>query len=443
MSLNDHVLDFILHTTWADLPAAVQHQARRCLLDLTAATLAGTQTPVARIMAEFALAQCKGEEATILGSGRRASLIGAALANGFAANALDIDDGYRPVKGHPGVCVLPALLAASEAHPPSGPAFLTALVIGYEIGQRAGLIRHAGAAVYHASGSWGALAAAAAAGRILGLDRQSLYEALGTAEYHAPIAPMMKGIARPDMGKDATGWGGMAGLAAALLAAQGFTGVDPLFADAADPGWVTELGQRWRILDLYFKPYACCRWAQPAIAAVLRIAKQAHFTPAEIAGIHVRTFAAAASLSRDHPRHTEDAQYNLAFPIAAALIDGELGPRQVSPPRLCDPDLLALADRVQVEVAPDYEALFPAQAWAEVTVQTQGGQSWSSGPAQARWEPPDSPTDADLFAKFHWLLDPLLGPDAAAALARHIWELPENAACSAFLHALHRPLPSF
>ncbi|MFN8456511.1 MAG: MmgE/PrpD family protein [Anaerolineae bacterium] len=114
MNGTDHALQFILHTTWADLPATVQHQAKRCLLDSLGALLAGTVTPVVHLMADFAAEQYRGDEATILGDGRRVSQVGAALANGFAANALDIDDGYRPIKGHPGVCVLPALLAASE-----------------------------------------------------------------------------------------------------------------------------------------------------------------------------------------------------------------------------------------------------------------------------------------------------------------------------------------
>jgi 2-methylcitrate dehydratase PrpD len=80
------------------------------------------------------------------------SVAGAVLANGFAANALDIDDGHRLVKGHPGACTLPVILAAGEMVPScSGKAFLTALVIGYEIGIRAGLIRHALYRTYHSS----------------------------------------------------------------------------------------------------------------------------------------------------------------------------------------------------------------------------------------------------------------------------------------------------
>ena len=110
----DRVLDFIGAIAWDDLPAAVRHQSRRCLLDLMGALMAGRRTPVGDIMANVACDQFPGNQATILVSGERVSAIGAALANGFAQNALDIDDGYRRVKGHPGAAFLPALLAALE-----------------------------------------------------------------------------------------------------------------------------------------------------------------------------------------------------------------------------------------------------------------------------------------------------------------------------------------
>jgi 2-methylcitrate dehydratase PrpD len=110
--LTNKVLRFISDTRFEDLPDNVIHQAKRCLLDTLGALLAGSDTPVVRIMSSFATKYFRGTEATILVSGERVSPVGAALANGYACNALDIDDGYRMVKGHPGACVLPVLLAA-------------------------------------------------------------------------------------------------------------------------------------------------------------------------------------------------------------------------------------------------------------------------------------------------------------------------------------------
>jgi 2-methylcitrate dehydratase PrpD len=421
--LTSHAVDFTLTLRWDDLPEAVRHQAKRCLMDALGALVAGSQTPVADIMRKTALEQFGGDQATIMVSGERVSAAGAALANGFFGNALDIDDGYRNVKGHPGACALPPVLAAAQlAGACTGAEFLTALVVAYELGIRAGVIRHATYRTYHASGSWGAIAGAAAAGRLLGLDAQQIYNAMGAAEYHAPIAPMMKGIDTPSMGKDSIGWGCMVAVLSALMARDGFTGICPLFDDAPDRTWVESLGQQWEILNLYFKPYAACRWGQPAVAGALKIVSDHHLKPHHIKRIRVRTFDAATRLPGGHPRNTEEAQYSLAFPVAAALLDGEVGPGQVLPPRLHDPALLALLDRVSTEIAPEFEAEFPAKAPAEVVVESTTGEIYRSGRIEALWEPPDTlPSDAELEAKFSWLTGPVIGKVNARRLIEQIW----------------------
>jgi 2-methylcitrate dehydratase PrpD len=392
-------------------------------MDTLGALIAGSQTPVADIMRKIVIEQFCGGQASILVTGERVSAAGAALANGFFGNALDIDDGYRNVKGHPGACALPPVLAAAEvAGDCNGKEFLTALVIAYELGIRAGVIRHATFDAYHASGSWGAISGAAAAGRLMGLTAEKIFHAMGAAEYHAPIAPMMKGIDRPSMGKDSIGWGCMVAMLSALMARDGFTGICPMFDDASDPQWVKNLGDVWKILNLYFKPYAACRWGQPAVAGALKIVREHRLTPDRIRRIRVRTFEAAARLPNVQPRDTEEAQYNLSFPVAAALLDGEVGPAQVLPPRLHDPELLSLQEKVSTEVAPEFEAAFPAKAPAEVIVETTNGQTLHSGRIEAFWEPPDTlPTDLDLENKFCWLIVPVLGKMRAEKLVEQIW----------------------
>jgi 2-methylcitrate dehydratase PrpD len=427
MEQTDKVVQFIQGLRWSDIPGAVKHQAKRCLLDTLGALLAGTRTPVAGITAEMAVEQFPGNGATILGRGQRVSMVGAAMANGFAANGLDIDDGYRRIKGHPGACVLPLVLAAGEVAGCSGAEFLTAMILGYEVGIRAGLIRHATYEVYHSSGSWGAIAGAAAAGRIMGLDASTLREAMGIAEYHAPIAPMMKGIEKPSMGKDSIGWGCMVAMSSLLMAQKSFTGVRPLFDDVPEESWITGLGQQYEIMNLYFKPYCACRWAQPAVDGALVICQREELTPDQIESIEVRTFAEAAALSRAHPRNTEDAQYNLAFPIAAALIDGAVGPEQVLPPRLRDPDLRAMMDRVLVCVEESYQREFPARALAEVIIETDSAQRFSSGAMSASWDPASRlPTDDELVDKYHWLVDPLLGASRASEVESMVWQFEKH-----------------
>jgi len=441
MNLNDSAIAFIRDLSWEDLPPAVRHQSKRCLLDALGALLAGACTPPGELMAGIARSQFPGDQATLLVHGGKVSAAGAALANGFAGNALDIDDGYRLVKGHPGACTLPPVLAAAETAPAcSGADLLTALTVGYEIGIRAGRIRHATYDCYHSSGSWGAVAGAAAAGKLLGLDAPTLRHALGAAEYHAPIAPMMKCIATPSMGKDSIGWGSMVAMLSVLMAREGFTGIEPLFADAPEASWVEGLGRDWQILQLYFKPYAACRWAQPAVDGALKIQREERIAPRDIRAIRIRTFAAACALSVAPPANTEEAQYNMAFPVAAALLDGEVGPRQVLPPRILDPVLRDLIARVRTEVEPDIEAAFPAKTYAEVVVETHDGRRFTSGRMQPRWEPPDTlPSDGELEDKFRWLVAPVLGERATADLAARIWTLETLAAIAPLIHACCRP----
>jgi len=408
---------------WEELSPDLQHQSKRCLLDTLGALIAGAKTPPADVMAGVAERQFYGSEATILVRGARASASGAVLANGFAANALDIDDGYRLVKGHPGACVLPVLLTTAELTPAcTGSELLIAFIIGYELGIRAGRIRHACYEAYHSSGSWGAVAGAAAAGRIMGLSAEKLRHAMGAAEYHAPIAPMMKGINTPSMGKDSIGWGAMVAMLSVLMARDGFTGIEPLYSDTPDAGWIENLGHDWQIFNLYHKPYAACRWAQPAVDGVLKIKAEQNLKVTDIRAIRIRSFTAACALGTASPANTEEAQYNIAYPVAAVLFDGEVGPRQVLPPRIFDADLLDLLSKITTEVSQEYDDAFPAKTYAEVVVETVRKEKFTSGRMEPRWEPPDSlPTDDELEAKFRGLVTPVLGESRCAELVDLIW----------------------
>ncbi len=427
MNYTEKIIEFIKNIQWENLPEQVKHQSKRCLLDTLGALLAGTDTPVSKLIAEFAQEQFKGNDATILGQDVHTSLAGAALANGTAGNALDIDDGYRMIKGHPGACVLPVAMGAAEVTGCSGKAFLTALAIGYEVGIRAGLIRHAVSPTYHSSGSWGAIAGAAVAGKLFESDALTIRHALGAAEYHAPIAPMMKGIHTPSMGKDSIGWGCMAGMSSALMARKGFTGIQPLFDDTPEPSWIDNLGETYEILNLYFKPYAACRWAQPAIEGALKITRDNDLSAGQIAKIKVHTFSEAAALDQSYPLTTENAQYNISFPLAAALLDGEVGPKQILPPRIFDKDLHTIMDKIEVIAERRFQEKFPAKALAEVRIETGNGKSFNSGAMSARWEPSSGlPSDNELVEKFHWLAAPVVGIEKAKEIELMIWDFEKS-----------------
>jgi 2-methylcitrate dehydratase PrpD len=268
-SLAGDVVRFVRTLSFDGLPNDVVEQARRCLLDLIGVAAAGARMPSARIANAYAATQMasRDAQARLLFDGRRASRAGAAFAGASTIDALDAHDGHVLTKGHAGVAVLPALLAAIDGGVEcDGAEFLACLVLGYEIGTRAGIALHASVADYHCSGAWNALACAAIVSRLLRLDAAQLRQALGIAEYIGPRGQILRVCAHPTMLKDGSSWGAHAGVTAALLAREGFTGAPALTVEHDDvqPLW-GELGERWRIREQYFKAYPVCRWAQPAM----------------------------------------------------------------------------------------------------------------------------------------------------------------------------------
>jgi len=419
------VADFVHDLRWDDLPAPVQGQAIRVLLDLCGCALGGSRTRVAQIFAAYARHTHGSGDATIIGSSFTASAVGAALANGYAASALDIDDGYRPLKGHPGAVVFPGILAAAEHVGANGQAFLTALVAAYEVAMRAGHILHAFYGFYHGTGSWGPIGAAAGAARLLGCTPEQIWHAMGVGEFHACMTPEMRSVDHPSMLKDGIGWGAMVGLASAELAARDLTGIPSLFdtTDGADIP-LDDLGREWLIMRLYFKPHACCRWAQPAVDGARAAARQLGVAFADIACVRVHTFEAALHLRNAAPRSTEEAQFSLPWPVACALIDGAVGPEQVRESALADPDRRALAARVEMVHDPDIEAAFPERALAWVEVETADGRSARSGLIAAHGDPDAPLTDAEHTEKYHRLVTPVLGARRAEELRATIEALP-------------------
>jgi len=400
-------IKFIHETCWQDLSDAIQSQARRCLLDTVGAALGGRRTELSAIVHDFAAGAYAGTGARLWLDGRAVSPPGAALANGMTIDSLDIHDGALFVKGHAGAAVVPATLATvpvDGGRPVSGQELLTTLVIGYEVALRAGIALHATACDYHTSGAWNALGCAAIVARRLGLGPDQTRHALGIAEYHGPRSQMMRCIDHPTMLKDGSGWGAMTGVSAAMMAAAGFTGAPALTVEA--PGvaatWA-DLGTRWLIAEQFFKQYAVCRWAQPAIVGALAI-QQSHKLPfAAIERIQVSTFHQATRLACRRPATTEEAQYSLPFPVAAALVHGQLGLAQLSGNGLRDQDVLRIAERIEIVDDPVMSGRFPAERVARVKIETTEGIVRDSGEVQAGWDAADPPTDEELIEKFQWL----------------------------------------
>lgn len=424
--MSDRVASWIHALRFEDLPDAVVAQAQICVLDLLGVAAAGSGTPLSGLARDHA-ADFFGSgrwPVRMLFDGRLTGPLGAGLAGAMTIDSFDGHDGHSLTKGHAGVTVLPALLAMAECVPEmDGREFLTNVVMGYEIATRAGIALHASSTEYHTSGAWNALAAAAIAARALKLDLPRTRHALGIAEYHGPRSEMMRCIDFPTMLKDGSGWGCMAGLSAAFLAERDFTGAPALTVESHSPALWADLGERWVIFEQYMKPYPVCRWAHPAIAAALKLRSAHGFEAADIETVAIHTFHQATRLCSTFPLNTEEAQYGVLFPVAAALADGRVDAGTVGETGLNDERLRTLVGRMQAHDHAPFSAAFPAERWARLVVQLRNGEQYDSGPMQADGDPSRPLSRDALVAKFRAFSTPRIGPDRTAEIERAVFSL--------------------
>ncbi|HEY2319971.1 MAG TPA: MmgE/PrpD family protein [Solirubrobacteraceae bacterium] len=413
-SVDRALVEFISGLSLRDVPVSARTRLRLLLADMAAVCTAGRPAPATAVAADYASAVHPGSEATLLVDGRRSGAVGAAFANGVLANVLDFDDGHRLTKGHPGAVIIPAALAAAQRVDATPTDFIEAVLVGYEVSIRAGIALHDRDPAYHASGAWGGLGAAAAAARLFGLDGPATLAALGLAEYHAPIAPIMRSCADPQMTKDACAWGASVGVGSALLAERGFTSVRGEFLDAD----LDDLGRRWRLEELYVKAYPCCRWSQGAIAATLEATGGRTLTSRDVRRVRVRTFAAADGLAKVVPETTEEAQYSLLWPVACVLAGGRFGVAEVVGP-FADPEVRAMFERIQIDVDPALTGQFPEHRLTAVEIELADGERLAAGPLEAAGEPDDPRLPAVVAAKVRELIRPeaLRAPPGAGGLA--------------------------
>jgi 2-methylcitrate dehydratase PrpD len=423
---------FVSGLRFERLPDAVVASAQHSLLDLIGVAAAGSRTRAAAIACAYAATQLCGSDlnARILFDGRRSGLAGAAFAGASTIDALDGHDGHVLTKGHAGVALLPALLALCDAAGPgeaptagTGREFLTRLVLGYEIATRAGIALHATVPDYHCSGAWNALGCAAIAARHFAFDAATTRHALGVAEYFGPRGQILRACAAPTMVKDGSGWGAQAGVTAALLARDGFTGAPALTVEREDVQalW-NDLGTRWRIGEQYFKPYPVCRWAQPAVEAALDLQRAHGFAAEAIATIAIASFREAVALGSqcDAPSTTEEAQYSMAFAVAAALVFGRLGAAEVDVRGLSEARVQRLLPCVTLCEDAEFSRRFPAERWARVHVTLADGRSFVSEPARARGNPENPLHEDELRAKYRELAAPILGAERTARIERAV-----------------------
>jgi len=425
------------------LPTEVVHHAKRALIDWHASVYPGFgYAPLQQLIDVVADDLDRGPAQ--LASGRAATLRAAALVNGAAAHAAEVDDSFRDAMYHPGAATIAAALAVAQTAGASGAALLRGVVVGYEVSTRIGVaLGRAHYRHWHNTGTVGTFGAAAAAAELLDLDESAFAHALATAATFA--SGLQQAFRNDSMSKPLhPGRAAESGALAAQLAARGVTGSLDIFegevgfghAYGAGGDWATvhrTLGNEFHITRLTFKNHIGCGHAFPAIDGALALQRAHGIDPAAIERIDVATYRPALEIAGHAvPTNGNEARFGIPYMVARALIHGSVRMAAYEPSALDDPRTRALLTKVRVTVDPAIDAAFPGRRSAHVEIVLRDGRSFTHLQPDRRGDPEDPLDDRDLGNKLLELATPVIGEAKSRALLARLWAIDTAATVSGF-----------
>lgn len=413
-------------------PAEADHAARRCILDWYGAAIAGSvEAPSTALRQAFP----GSGPARLLPDAETRDARTAALINATASHIVEVDDIYRSGLYHPGVVTIPAALALGEAQRTNGPTLIRAVIAGYEVSNRiAAAINPAHYQHWHTTGTVGHFGATVSAGVVLGLSAQQLTHAMATVATFA--AGLRHAFSADGMSKPLhAGRAAEAGVAAALMAQAGVTGVNDMLEGArgfgvamsGDVDWdaaVATLGMEWTVAQTTPKAHACCGHNFAALDAIKTLMSEHAARPAQIERIEVQTYRTAIEIcGNPKPCSAAEARFSLPWCAAIMALHGAVTPSAFNADALANPAHRQMADRVTLAFDDGAEARFPHARSATVHLHLCDGRTVTHHRPTRKGDPDDPMTDSELLDKFHALSDPIIGPETAAGLAGAILDL--------------------
>lgn len=340
----------------------------------------------------------------------------------FLAAALshitETDDLHRGSVTHPGCAVVPVALVAGRGEGVGGARVLAAVLHGYEVMIRVGEALGPGHyRIFHNTATAGVFGSAAATASVLGLDDEEWVWALGNAGTQA--SGLWQFNADATMSKHLhAGHAAEAGLRAALLAREGFTGPSAIlegergffrgFCPDPVPERVAAESDGWKLLETSYKPYPSCRHTHPAIDAALalrsRVVSPDAWTEAG-ARVEIDTYPAALDLTdNSEPASPYAARFSIQYCVARALAHGppDLGAFDMA--AMSDPAVQSLLGKTTVRTDPALTAAYPERWGARVILTTGTGERFVSLAPSARGDPEAPMSDTEIDDKVRGLL---------------------------------------
>ncbi len=424
MSISHQIARFAIDLRYKDLPADVVHEAKRHLYDSLGCAFGGFHSRDVQIMRKLYHQMEGTPEASLLVSGERLPAVNATLVNSLAIRALDFNDIYwKNDPSHPSDLIA-AALNVGELVGATMKNIIVAIVLAYEFEQRLCEFAVPGLRErkwHHATITQ--FVSPILAGRLLSLTEEQLVNAIGVSACHShtigcPTAgklTMMKNTVDP--------LAVQAGVLAALMAKEGYTGTEEIFEgkeglmDVYGPAWnedrlVDGLGDTFRIMECSLKAFPTEALTHTPITATLKAVSEHNIQPEQIKEVLVTTTARAYDILFDpakyEPDSRETADHSLPYCIARAILDREITITSFDDDHLQDPRLKALMPKIKGEADAEFESMFPTKQPARVVIRTTDGQEHSVYLERPKGSPREPLTEEELDEKFTALTDAYL-----------------------------------
>jgi 2-methylcitrate dehydratase len=417
ISLSGKIARWVLDLKYEDIPEVSIKEAKRFLLDSVGCALAAVKNEDMAAMYRFTGNLGGKPEATVIGQENKTNASNAALMNCLLTRALDYNDIYwEEDPSHPSD-LIGAALASGEANGKPGKQVLEAIVIDYELMLRWCHAAHPGVREigwHHAS--LVQFVSPYVAGKLFDLDFDQMVAAVGiSASSHFTLGGVVAGHLT-NMKNTAAPLASQAGVIAAMIAREGYTGPVEVFEGKEGvfevinsvewrPEWpIKGLGKDFMITQCAYKAFPTEALTHQPISAALQVCREHGLAAEGITEILVETTVRGADILSDpskyKPTTKETADHSLPYVIAAAVADGNVLPSSFSDEKLKDPRIWDLLGKIKVVADPEIDAMFPGVKRARVTITDNNGVSQTAQVDHAKGSPQNPMSDEEIVSKF-------------------------------------------
>ena len=428
-TLIEQIANYTVNLQYEDIPQDAIDLAKIIIFDSIGTGLGGFQRDLGKKAVRYGARMMAGDQATLLGTGERSSLEGAAFANGVMIKILGMDDSHRSA-GHIASQMVPAVLAVSEQYNTSGKEIIVAIVAAYDFAVRVGeQVRHfQRARGLDLKGTVGAIASALAVSRCAGFDVEKTINAVAiAADLSSGTEQYVYEGGKCDTKDLIAGFGARNGVFAMRLADSDFYGPQgaldgdygffKAFGDGYDPNMFDDLGDYFAIVGTAFKPHGGCRHTHQAIDAVQEILQQGPLDTSSIEHIDLETYGyATRPIFRvdPNPPSRDVAGLSIRVSTAVALTQGSAWPEDFA--TWDDPEVRRLRQLIDVKVDPEMEERYPELNGCRLSITLNDGQVREAYLPNMKGEPEFRMSNDELREKFRVLTQNLFDQDQVNAI---------------------------